>query len=329
MLVVDHHDRVCEVTSPAQTLLAKFELPISRGDSLPIALSVELAATLLGSAIMWRPLGEGSVLGCTRYRLGDAHFLVLMREITNQQRVISQRLHQQRLQETGKLVAHIAHDLRAPLASIVYNADLLHMRDLGSSNELISEIQLAAENLRRTIAGLLDFVRLGPPVRAAMSLREICDRVSSLLRPMFRAGHHELEVALHDEDLRISGNPIGIEQIFVNLLVNAMEATARQAKIRISTEPAPVRPPKPWRAREVVLVRVQDDGPGIPPERRDTVFDAYVTSKPSGTGLGLTITREAVISLGGNMWLEDTSHGASFAMVLPVASASGVFEVPA
>jgi signal transduction histidine kinase len=329
MLVVDHADRVCEVTAPAQTLLAKFEFPISRGDSLPLALSTELAGTLLGSAIMWRPRGEGTVLGCTRYRLGDERFLILMREITNQQRMISQRLHQQRLQETGKLVAHIVHDLRAPLASIVYNADLLRMRDLGTSNELISEIQLASENLRRTIAGLLDFVRLGPPVRAAMSLREICDRVSSLLRPMFRAGHHELSVDLHDEDLRISGNPIGIEQIFVNLLVNAMEATARQAKIRISTELPPANPPKPWRAQKVVLVRVQDDGPGIPLERRATIFDAYVTTKPSGTGLGLTITREAVVSLGGNLWLEETAQGCSFAMVLPTASASGVFEVPA
>ncbi|HEY4057319.1 MAG TPA: histidine kinase dimerization/phospho-acceptor domain-containing protein, partial [Kofleriaceae bacterium] len=201
MLVVDHEERIEEATAPAHVLLAKFDLLSETGSLLPPALIAELRGALLGTAIMWRPRADGPMMGFTRYRLGDHHYLILMREITDQQRVISQRLHQQRLQETGKLVAHIAHDLRAPLASIVYNADVLG-RDLGDAeqNELVTEIQLAADNLRRTIAGLLDFVRLGPPVGTATSLREICDRVSSLLRPAFRAGQHELSIVLHDED---------------------------------------------------------------------------------------------------------------------------------
>ena len=322
MLVVDRDYRIVEITHAAEVLLAHFELSHQRDDQLARPLITELDHALVGVAIIWRPRNANSILGATRYHLGEQHYLILMREITNQQRIIAQRLHQQRLQETGKLVAHIAHDLRAPLSSIVYNADILRSRDLGFANELIAEIQLASENLRRTIAGLLDFVRLGPPVHAAISLREICDRVSSLLRPMFRAGHHELDVQLHDEDLRISGNPIGIEQIFVNLLVNAMEAASpHAAKINITSEPAPAQQPRPWRAQNVVLLRVCDDGPGIPPERRDAVFEAYVTSKPSGTGLGLTVTREAVISLGGNMWIEDTTQGCAIAMVLPRAEA--------
>ncbi|HEY4059014.1 MAG TPA: ATP-binding protein, partial [Kofleriaceae bacterium] len=124
------------------------------------------------------------------------------------------------------------------------------------------------------------------------------------------------------EDVRISGNPIGIEQIFVNLLVNAMEASARPAHIRISSESAPHVRSRAWRAKDVVIVRVVDDGPGVPVEKREAVFDAYVTSKPSGTGLGLTITREAVISLGGHIWLEETAQGCSFAMALPVMRAT-------
>lgn len=318
MLVVDLDGVIVDLTVPAQTLLATFELPCDRGDTLPSGLIAELDNTLLGAAITWRPRYEASILGFTRYRLGTRHHLILMREITDQQRIISQRMHQQRLQEAGKLVAHIAHDLRAPLASIVYNADLLHMRDLGASNELVSEIHLAAENLKRTIAGLLDYVRLGPPVRAVLSLREVCDRVSSLLRPVFRAGHHELDIRLH-EDVRVVANQIGLEQVFVNLLVNAMEATARAAKIEIVSEPVGEGARRTWRAPHVVIVRVIDDGPGIPPERRDTVFEAYATSKPSGTGLGLTIAREALASLGGALWLEDVGRGCSFAMALPIA----------
>lgn len=320
MLITQGGDRIADLTAPAESLLAKFELPCEPGLLLPGALKAELDGALLGEAIQWRPRGDSAtILGCTRYRLGDRHHLVLMREITAQQRAMSARLHQQRLQETGKLVAHIAHELRTPLSSIVYNADVLGHRDLGENADLVTDIQLAAESLRRTIAGLLDFVRLGPPVGTSLTLRELCSRVSSLLRPMLRAGQHELTMHLHDGDLPIPANPLTLEQVFVNLVVNAMEASDKPRRIEIRSEPIPAGLTRSWRARAGVLVRVSDDGPGVAAERRDSVFDAFVTTKPQGTGLGLTLAREALTSLGGQIWLEDRTPGASFALVLPVA----------
>lgn len=319
MLVIDGSDRIVDATLPARTLLAKFEIPCETGEMLPPPLVAELREALLGEAIIWRPRGEsGPILGSTRYRLGDRHHLLLVREITRQQRAMAQRMHQQRLEETGKLVAHIAHELRTPLASIVYNADVLSTRELGGSKELVDDIQLAAETLRRTIAGLLDYVRLGPPVDTTMTLRELWDRVSSLLRPMFRSGGHELAMSLHDADVRVSGNPMTLEQIFVNLVVNAIEASTRAARIEIVSSPVPADRPRQWRAKDVVLVSVQDDGPGIPPERRESVFEAFVTSKSNGTGLGLTLAREAAASIGGHVALDECPIGCRFGVVLPV-----------
>ena len=228
-------------------------------------------------------------------------------------------MHQQRLEETGKLVAHIAHELRTPLASIVYNADVLGHRELGSAKGLVDDIQLAAETLRRTIAGLLDYVRLGPPVESTMSLRELWDRVSSLLRPMFRSGDHQLVMSLHEPDLRVIGNPITLEQVFVNLVVNAIEASTHPARIEITSSPVPADRPRTWRAKDVVLVSVQDDGPGIPLERRDSIFEAFVTSKANGTGLGLTLAREAAASIGGHLALDPCASGCRFGVVLPLA----------
>lgn len=319
MMVIDRSDRIVDLTLPARTLLAKFELPREPGDMLPPPLIAELREALLGEAIVWRPAGEtGPILGSTRYRLGDRHHLLLIREITRQRRAIAQRLHQQRLQETGKFVANIAHEMRSPLASIVYNADVLAQRELGSSKELVADIQTAAENLRRTIAGLLDYVRLGPPISTTMTLRELWDRVSSLLRPMFRVGQHELTMSLHNADVRVSGNPMTLEQIFVNLLVNALEASTGPAKIRVTSELVADDHPRQWKAREVVRVLVEDDGPGIPLESRISVFEAFVTSKPHGTGLGLTLARDAAISLGGQLVLEDSDTGCRFAVILPI-----------
>jgi signal transduction histidine kinase len=331
--VLDGAARVLDATPSAAALFARF-LPSSDWPvQLPPDLARELANAPFGTSIMWRPRAEAeAVLGCTRYPLGDDRRLLLMREITEQQRALSKRMHRQRLEETGRLAAVMAHDLRSPLSSIVYNVDLLQSRagelSTAAARELLHETQLAADQMRRTIAGLLDFVRLGPPVTTTQSLREIVDRVSSLLRPMFRAGSHELRIDLHDEHVRVRGNPLTVEQIFVNLLVNATDACDRPVHVHITSQSAPAGTPdlRPWREDELVVIRVTDDGPGIADELMDRVFEPFVTSKSTGTGLGLTIAREAAESLGGQLLLERVPSGCSMAVVLPVARPDQVTE---
>jgi signal transduction histidine kinase len=328
MLVADGSGLVLDATPAARELFGRLRLMAALPSPLPVELFDRLADSPLGEAIVWRPSRvDGVLLGCTRYRLGPDWMLLLVREITEKQRALSARLHRQRLEATGRLVAHIAHDLRAPLSSIVYNADLLGKRVatlVGSTADLLREIQVAADQLRRTIAGLLDFVRLGPPVADTMTLRDIVDRASSLLRPAFRAGRHELAVRLHDDQVRVRGNPLVIDQMFVNLLINATEASSSPVQIRVESEPVAAvgSAPRRWRAvDDVILVRVADDGPGIPSELRRTVFEPFVTTKGGGTGLGLTMAREAAVELGGCLELEETPSGASFALFLPVVRA--------
>jgi signal transduction histidine kinase len=335
MAVLDLDGRILDATDSAADLLRRFTAAAELPAALPAGLAAELARAPLGEAVMWRPGAEvNAVLGCTRYRLGAERVLLLMREITEQQRALSQRLHQQRLEATGRLVAQIAHDLRTPLASIVYNADLLGKRAAelpAGVRDLLRDIQLPAEEMRRTIAGLLDFVRLGPPVAVTLSLREIVDRVSSLLRPAFRAGAHRLQVALHDEAVCVCGNPLAIETIFVNLLVNATEAKPSAVQVRLTSEAVAAAPAghRPWRALDdMVLVRVADDGPGIPPAQRSIVFEPFFTSKADGTGLGLTTARDAAAALGGHLALEESAAGCSFAVVLPVARPPAGEEAP-
>ena len=328
LAVLDDNARVIEATPAAVALIARFQLATTLPVQLPHDLARELASTPLGVPIVWRPRPElDAVLGCTRYALGDDHRLLLMCEITEQQRALSRRMHRQRLEETGRLAAQMAHDLRSPLSSIVYNVDLLQNRAgelSANARELLRETEIAADQLRRTIEGLLDFVRLGPPVNTTQSLRDTFDRVSSLLRPMFRAGSHELRTELHDDQLRLRGNPLTIEQIFVNLLVNAIESSDRPVHVCISSERvAPAAPGlRPWRTMDdMVRIRVTDDGPGIPAELSVTVFEAFVTSKPHGTGLGLAIAREAAQSLGGQVALDAATSGCAMVVELPVARA--------
>jgi len=332
--VLDSAARVLEVTPAAAALITRFQLATDLPGPLPPDLARELVTAPFGASIVWRPRAElDAVLGCTRYPLGNDRGLLLMREITEKQRALSHRLHQQRLQETGRFAALMAHDLRSPLSSIVYNVDLLHTRagDLpsASARELLRETLIAADQMRRTIAGLLDFVRMGPPVTGAQSLREIFGRVSSLLRPVFRAGSHELRTDLHDDQVQVRGNPLTIEQIFVNLLVNATESINRPVCIHITSEHVQAPPPgqRPWRAMDdMVRIRISDDGPGIPAELAASVLEPFVTTKPHGIGLGLTIAREAAQSLGGHLSLEPSTQGCTVAVVLPVARAEEATE---
>lgn len=306
MAVLANDGSLVSITPAARELLQRFELPTERRRTLPKQLAIDLACTPLGEPIIWRHPNsdQAAVLGCTRYALGSEHQLVLMREITEQQRALSRRLHRQRLEATGRLISHIAHDLRAPLSSIIYSVDVLAK---AMPSEETRTIQLAASALRDTIAGLLDYVRLGPPVATTQSLGHTFERISGLLRPAFRRGHHELAIELHDNAVCVRGNTITLEQIFVNLIVNATESRAEQVHVRVTSEPA---------GRSVV-VRVADDGPGIPADRRAAVFEEFVTSKPNGSGLGLTVAREAAVALGGTLSLEDTTVGCCFAVELP------------
>ncbi len=326
LAVLDSGARVLDATPSAVALLSRFQLASKLPAPLAPDLARELASTPFGVPITWRPKTElDAVIGCTRYQMGEDRDLLLMREITEQQRALSRRMHRQRLEETGRIAALMAHDLRTPLSSIVYNVDVLATRagELGaaSARELLHETKLAADQMRRAIAGLLDFVRLGPPVTSVQSLREVFDRVSSLLRPIFRAGDHALRCELADDQVLVRGNPLTIEQIFVNLLMNAMESVDRPVRIHITAEPITAAAAGLWPRRAggdaMVLVRVADDGPGIPDDLAGSVFEPFTTSKAHGTGLGLTIAREAAQTLGGQLTLERGTGGCVFAVVLP------------
>src|SRR6185503_1469201 len=197
------------------------------------------------------------LLGLTRYRLGHDGWLLVMSEISEKHRALSQRLHQQRLEAVGRLVAATAHDLRSPLASIVFSSDVVatryreHLPD--AAHETLVDIQTAASRLRATIDCLLDYVRLGPPVQTTVSLSSVLVRVASLLRPLFRNGSHSLVTAIAEDADLVIGNSLAIEQIVVNLVVNSVEAAEAPITVRVTSS----RPPG-----DCLRIVVEDDGPG-------------------------------------------------------------------
>jgi two-component system sensor histidine kinase AtoS len=287
---------------------------------LPIALPAELWRLLtahdVAIAVQWRSSGAGHLLlGCTRYPLGDAAWLLVMSEIGQKQSALAHRLHQQRLEALGRLVATTAHDLRSPLSSIVFNSEVLADRidELPAERvrEAVDDIKTAAARLRGTIDCLLDYVRLGPPLPSEVSITDILARMQGLLRPRLYAGGHRLVHVRRPDADRVVGNPLAVEQIFVNLVLNSIEAARAPIAIKVSSS----------RQGDLLRTVVEDDGPGIPPEYRLQVFDPFFTTKPDGTGIGLSAAREAARAAGGDVQLLRWTGGAAFAVILPAAGA--------
>ncbi len=286
------------------------ELPTA----LPAALWKEVVATPRGQSNHWRPpLALDVCLGWSRYRLGDSAILLLMREITGVHQERSRRFQQQRLEVIGRLVAGITHDLRAPLASIVFSSTVLAQRcdelPKAELREGLTQIKEAAGQLHKTIAGLLEYARLGPPLKVKVSLSQTFSRVAGLLRPALREQGHQLNSDVSDDSDLVSVNQLVLEQIIVNLVMNAVEAASERRSIDI----------RAVRSKDdtMVEVHVVDDGPGISSAVAQRVFEPFFTTKSRGTGLGLTTSREAAQELGGNLELLPSATGAHFMLRLP------------
>lgn len=321
LLLCSANGDVVAATPTSRELLYRLSILLEVPGRLPTELWATLDRTSLGTSVQWRPPGTSHiVLGCTRYRARDG-FLLTMKELSDVHAAQSRRFHRQRLESTGRLVASIAHELRNPVASIVYSADLLAMYGPNVPPETLAEVMgemiAATTRVQATVAGLLDYARLGPSISVPVALDEVLTRAQGFLRSVYREGSHQMRVELAPDARIVRGNTLSIEQIFVNLLLNAAEAATKAVTVRIKASLASP-PDESSDSPQLVRITVHDDGVGIPPSLRESVFEPFFTTREEGTGLGLNNAREAAESLGGGLTLAESSSGACFVVWLPV-----------
>ena len=200
------------------------------------------------------------------------------------------------------LLSSVSHDLRTPLVSIIGSATGLASCDGALSNadraQLVQTILEESERLNRFVQNLLDMTRLGygalQPNREWVDLREIVGRTQRQMARSLSLLNVEVQIP---EDLPfLYVDPVLIEQVLVNILDNAAKYSSAGGRIEIVAA----------LDSEQVTVRVSDEGPGIPAEARDTVFDVFYRvragdKQPAGTGLGLSICRGLIEAHGGRI----------------------------
>ncbi len=230
------------------------------------------------------------------------------------------------------LLSSISHDLRTPLVSIIGSVTTLQeYHDTLTPPfraELMSTIHEEAQRLNRFVQNLLDMIRLG---YGAIGLRidwidldEIIGRARGKAAGQLNGHEVTVEVDESIKLLRVDG--VLLEQVFANLLDNAAKYSPPGAPIRVTAS----------RDGEQAIIRVIDQGPGIPPEHREAVFDMFFRVRagdrqPAGTGLGLAICRGFVEAHGGTIHAEPAPDGTGTAIVvrLPLEGQPGAPEVEA
>jgi signal transduction histidine kinase len=215
-----------------------------------------------------------------------------------------------KLAVVGEMAAIMAHEVRTPLGILKSSAQLLERRaDLSDQDrELTAFIGSETERLNRLVTTLLECATPRPPQFRAHDLSAILGHVISLVGT--RAEKRAIEIALEEgaADPILASDREQMIQVFLNLVINAVQHVPEGGRIRLATADA----------AGLLVVQVEDDGPGIPEAEQERVFDPFFTRRDGGVGLGLTIVRQIVEAHGGEIAVS-RGHlgGACFTIRLP------------
>ena len=255
-------------------------------------------------------------------------FQIYMRDVTRRKELEAQLLQAQKLESIGRLAGGVAHDFNNVLQAIFGNLDLIPRERVDSGvRSHIDAASKAAERAARLTRQLLAFSRRQVIQPAPVDLNEVLASMVEMLRNIVGE-----EISLifepHPEQVALVADRGQLEQILLNLVVNARDATGPGGQITITTlriEPDDAfRSSHPWAVSPVYAVfSVQDTGSGIAPEIQERIFDPFFTTKDMtrGTGLGLATVHGIVTQHGGHIDVESRpGEGATFTIYLPAST---------
>src|SRR5580704_6618457 len=261
---------------------------------------------------------------------GIGEYVGITMDITDRKRAEEERerlrqleadlAHINRVNMMGELAAALAHEIKQPIAASITSANALlrwlahDPPDLERARAAAARIEQDGNRAADVINSLQSFFRRGTPAkRQSIDLKEIVGEMSVLLRA--EADRHSITINCElDADMpKIVANRVQLQQVLLNLMPNAIEAmkdTGGELTIRSRTD-----------EDGRLLVSVSDTGVGLLAENIERIFDPFHTTKPQGTGMGLTITRSIVESYGGRVWATaNQGAGATFHFTLPTGA---------
>ena len=229
--------------------------------------------------------------------------------------------HASRVATLGELTATIAHEVNQPLSAVITNSEAAMRwlrRDVLDVGEVMAAVGRVASEGRRASAivdGIRVFLSKAPAPRELMSIRDIVDDATRLVEGRLSKHAIVLRTSIGPSSAMVRGDRVRLQQVMVNLLMNAAQAMADHPEPRILTVTASA-------ADGLVTVEVSDTGPGLTEQGLEKLFQPFFTTKKEGMGMGLAICRSSVEAHDGRMWVENREGGgAHFRFTLPMAVA--------
>jgi signal transduction histidine kinase len=241
-------------------------------------------------------------------------------EVESQNRM-SELAHVNRQSTGGELSSSIAHELNQPLGSILTNAETAELilksdnPDLVEIREILADIKRDDQRAGEVIRRLRGFLKNTPFETRDIDLNEIMSEVFKFLSVQASSRNVALYLQTAPGQLRIKGDPVQLQQVILNLVVNSMDAMAAIPYGRTVIGRTELN------GGATVEISISDSGPGIAPNKLGQVFDPFFTTKDQGMGIGLSIARTIILAHKGQIWAENqSSGGAAFHFTLPLAA---------
>jgi PAS domain S-box-containing protein len=230
--------------------------------------------------------------------------------------------HVTRVATLGELTASIAHEINQPLAAVVNNASAclrwLAAHNLEEARRSAALIIADGHRAGEIINGIRALVNKAPPQKDWVNINETISEVIAMTRSEVQGNRIALKTQLSGELPVVLGDRIQLQQVILNLIINAIEAMSgagdpRELEVGTGKDEA-----------QGVRVAVRDSGPGLDPDGLDHLFTAFYTTKPQGMGMGLAISRSIIEAHGGRLWASaNPQRGATFQFTLPPDGARG------
>ncbi len=250
---------------------------------------------------------------------GQPAVLTILRDISERKRAQEQILRADKLASVGTLVAGVVHEVNNPLTAAVGRVELVLMKDMEEGTR--SDLQIVRSETWRAVnilRSLLAFARERKLTKEMVSLNDVLEATLELRVYEMRVNNLVVVKDLQQDLPRIMADPHQMQQVFLNIVINAEHAMSDAHGRGTLTM-------KTRQVRDAVWISFADDGPGIPPENLGKVFDPFFTTKPEGkgTGLGLSVCYGIVQAHGGSIRVgSGMSQGATFIVELPIITES-------
>jgi signal transduction histidine kinase len=259
--------------------------------------------------------------------------VMFFKDLTRVEQLEERERLRDRLASLGEMAAGIAHELKNPLAGIEVMAGLLRRQVPASKDaqSLLADIISEAKLANAIVVEMIEFVR---PIRLQVErtdVAEVLHQAITLAESKAARGEVVVDLQIAEQLPMLEVDQHQLCQVFINLVANAFDALDGKGRIAIAAtlgsideEPAFAQAQA---STPTVVIEVSDNGPGVPADLTDRIFNPFFTTKPQGTGLGLAIVRKIVDAHDGQIDLDSSPEtGTRFRVTLPVANASGWFK---